>query len=207
MAPNADASVTVTKTNSTGASVNGGSVNQTISFSAADFGGLANIAKVTVSITFSKLNLLGLTRAEYREVGFILTGAGTSEVLIRDATKGGGSFNRGERGASFNGTILFDQDAAVVVNDDKNLMKAGTFRPDDGDLGDFSGRNALGNWTLTIIDSDGGLLNTGVSVDSWTVSITSLTPVPESGAIGMWGGFAMLAGVIVLHRPRRADFA
>ena len=198
-----NASITVTKTNATGASVNGGALNQTISFGAGDFPGGAVIGKAIVQITFSKTSALSFLRPMFNEVGFTLTSPdGTSVDLIRGAANnGGGSFNQGQRGANFSGTITFDQSAADAVNNRRNLIQEGTFLPDGGDLSGLNGESAVGNWTLTISDANSGtVLNSAVEVTSWSVSVTT---VPEPDSIALWSMTCILAALIVFHRPRR----
>ncbi len=198
----ATASVTVTKTNNSGATVNGSSTSQSVSFSALDFPGLGTtITNVAVAVTFSKLLPLGIVLTPgFREVGFTLTGAGMTEELI-DGLGGSRSFSEGGVGASFNGTVTFDQNAVSMVNANPNQIMAGTFRPSDGNLNNFIGADAIGNWTLGISDSR-ALASSGLTVSSWSVSITS---VPEPTSIGLWGIAAALGAIIVFHRPRRED--
>jgi len=196
-----NASVTVTKTNSTGAFVNGSSLNQSVSFSALDFAGSPSaISNIAVAITFSKAPLLGIVLTPgFREVGFTLTGAGISEELV-DGSGGGRSFNEGAIGASFGGTVTFDQNAASVVNANPNQIIAGTFRPHSGDLSNFVGADGIGNWTLNISDSS-SFLSSGLTVSSWSLTITS---VPEPASVGLWGLVAVLGTATVFHRPRRS---
>jgi len=196
----ASASITVTKTNSSGATVDGSSVNQSVNFSALDFAGMGStITNVAVAVTFSKAPLFGVVLTPgFREIGFTLTGAGISEELI-DGSGLSRSFNEGAIGASFAGTVNFDQNAATDVNANANQIFAGTFRPDDGDLSNFIGASGVGNWTLNISDSN-AILSSGLTVSSWSVSITS---VPEPASMGLWGMAAALGALIIFHRPRR----
>lgn len=203
VASDTDASITVTKTNATGASVNGASVNQSVSFGAADFPAGAVISKATVQITFSKTSALAFLRPYFREVGFTLTSPdGTSINLIRGAANnGGGSFNQGKRGANFSGTITFDQSAVDPVNTTRNQIQEGTFQPDNGNLDNLIGEDAVGNWTLNISDADSStVLNSPVTVSSWSVSITT---VPEPDSMALWSMTGIVAAMIIFHRPRR----
>ncbi|MEK6250233.1 MAG: hypothetical protein N2C12_18760 [Planctomycetales bacterium] len=196
----ANASVTVTKTNTTGATVNGGSVNQTVNFSAADFAGVSTIANTTVQIAFSKLGLFGFLWPNFNEVGFTLTSAnGTSIALIRNQNSSASSFNDPFIG-TFNGTVTFDQSAAQAVNANPNQIQAGTFQPDGGNLDTLIGGDAIGSWTLNISDSNGGFPSNPLTVTSWSVSVTS---VPEPNSIALWSMTGILAAMIVFHRPRR----
>ncbi len=201
------ASVTVTKTNNTGAVVDNSSVDQTVSFSAADFGGKSSIiGKITVSITFAKLSLGPLFKPGFDEVAFTLTGlrdhgdhTHVEEIkLIKD-----GDFKEGAAGAFFVGTVTFDQDAAKKVNDDKDQIQSGTFRP-KGDLSKFYGSDGARNWKLTIYDdNDKAAGNTPLALTSWSVTITN---VPEPDSLGLLGTAGLLAALIVFHRPgRRGD--
>ena len=201
VAADSDGSITVTKTNNTGATVDNSSVDQTVSFSAADFAGMSTlVAKITVTITFAKASLGAKLRPGYNEVGFTIASATNSEQLIR-GNGGGGTFKKGDKGTSFDGTITFDMGAAAPVNVDNNLIQAGTFQPDPGDLDNFLDEDAIGDWTLTIYDAkDNAKGNTPLTVDSWSVSITT---IPEPDSIGLWGMAALLGALIVFHRPRR----
>ena len=199
----ANASVTVTKTNATGATVNAGSVNQTVNFSAADFAGISTIAYATVQIAFAKLGAFGFLWPNFNEVGFTLTSAnGTSIALIRNQNSGATSFNGGGF-TTFSGTVTFDQSAAQAVNANPNQIQAGTFQPDGGNLDTLIGGDAIGSWTLNISDSNsGGFFNTPLTVTSWSVSVTS---VPEPDSIALWSMTGIVAAMIVFHRPRRQN--
>lgn len=197
-----DASITVTKTNATGASVNGGSVNQTVSFSAADFVGASTVGKATIQIAFSKVGAFGILPPNFNEVGFTLTSAnGTSVALVRNQNSAASSFNAGAWFTSYTGTVTFDQGAAQAVNVNPNQIQDGTFRPENGNLDNLIGGDAIGTWTLNISDSNGGgFFNTPLTVSSWSVAVTS---VPEPDSIALWSMTGILAAMIVFHRPRR----
>ena len=65
--------------------------------------------------------------------------------------------------------VVLDDDAAESIEDQCAADLSGTFRPDPGSLAGFVGSDAMGTWTLNVIDNDGG--DTGTFV-SWSLIVT-----------------------------------
>ena len=209
--------VPVSQTNSTTGYFDSNSGTREVVFSAADFSGTSGIVTdVDISISFAKSDnnsfvpqggQLGLSTPFHNETEFALTSpTGTSFTLINN--DGGTeivpadsfeSFNPGDIGG-FQGTILFDQDAAVPVNANPNNLTSGTFRPDDNtsnSLDIFNGESALGTWSLFIEDDVGA---DGLSFYEYTLSITTeAQAVPEPTSAVVIG----FAGSLLLMRRRR----
>ena len=209
--------VAVSQTNSTTGYFDSNSGTREVVFNAEDFSGTSGIVTdVDISISFAKSDdnsfvpqggQLGLSTPFHNETEFALTSpTGTSFTLINN--DGGTeivpadsfeSFNPGDIGG-FQGTILFDQDAAVPVNANPNNLTSGTFRPDDNtsnSLDIFNGESALGTWSLFIEDDVGA---DGLSFYEYTLSITTeAQAVPEPTSAVVIG----FAGSLLLMRRRR----
>ena len=168
--------VPVSQTNSTTGFFDSSSGTREVVFSAADFSGTTGIVTdVDISISFAKSDdnsfvpqggQLGTGTPFHNETEFALTSpTGTSFTLISNGfgietvpADSFASFNVGSTGSSFQGTILFDQDAAAPVNADPSNLTSGTFRPDDNtsnSLDIFNGESGLGTWSLFIEDNVG----------------------------------------------------
>lgn len=80
------------------------------------------------------------------------------------------------KSANFTNTLLDDQ-ATLLITAGKAPF-TGTFRP-EGSLAAFNGKSAGGTWTLEI--SDDQKKQTG-TLNSWSLEITPVDPVPDSGA-------------------------
>lgn len=169
----------VSKTNSTPASVDGGTATRTVAFvSGVDFPVASIISDVNVSITFDDDN--GAFNL-HDEIGFWLTSpSGTRVTLVYDA------YNVHGRGAvipaTYTGfaahpqvTVLFDQASANIVGQPGTDPVSGTFRPETAvpldNLDNFNGETPFGNWTLTIVDGAAGGNPGSVELQSFTVTI------------------------------------
>ena len=208
--------VTVSQTNSTTGFFDSNSGTREVVFNAEDFSGTSGIVTdVDVSISFAKSNDNSFVAQDqeitsgtpwHNETEFALTSpTGTSFTLIGNA---GGteivtvdsfdSFNIGSIG--FQGTIIFDQDAATPVNATPEGPTAGTFRPDDNtanSLDIFNGESAVGTWSLFIEDDVGA---DGLSFYEYTLTVTTVpAAVPEPTSAMVLG----LAGSLLLMRRRR----
>ena len=210
--------VAVSQTNSTTGYFDSNSGTREVVFNAEDFSGTSGIVTdVDISISFAKSDnnffvpqggQLGSFTPFHNETEFALTSpTGTSFTLISNV--GGteivpadsfASFNPGGTGSGFQGTILFDQDAAAPVNADPNNLTSGTFRPDDNtsnSLDIFNGESGLGTWSLFIEDNVGA---DGLSFYEYTLTITTeAQAVPEPTSAVVIG----FAGSLLLMRRRR----
>ena len=204
--------VAVSQTNSTTGFFDSSSGTREVVFNAEDFSGTTGIVTdVDISISFAKSDnnsfvpqggQLGTGTPFHNETEFALTSPtgtsftlisnnGDTEIVPADSFE---SFNTGDSGG-FQGTILFDQDAAAPVNADPNNLTSGTFRPDDNtsnSLDIFNGESALGTWSL-FIEDDIGL--DGLSFYEYTLTITTeaqAVPEPTSAVVIGFAGSLLL---------------
>lgn len=217
----AQASIVVTRSDSTGATINGGSITRTVTFDAAQFtGGSDAILDIEVAISFSKLNIPGLAPPFYNEITLTLGGLPGSEIpsarlLIPGTPFGGGTFLRGNfDDPGFDGILRFKHSATVAVNNvpfpgdpfrgyDNEIPKTGgPYLPDPrSSLAGFMNASGAQTFQLTIgntSDDGTGPGSTPLVYRGFEVSITA---VPEPGALACLGLIAT-AGAFV--RRRRA---
>lgn len=163
--------------------------NRTVAFTGAEPGfGDGIVQKVLIAINFAKADgesfdppFPGGTPF-YNEIVFRLTSPNGTVVDLITA----GSFNTGS--GQFDGTILFDDAAAQIVNVNPNTPQAGTFRP-IGSLATQNGGPALGNWTLFIQDTVGA---DALRFRSFTLTVTTgVADVPEPGTLVLFGALAV----------------
>lgn len=189
----AHAQQTLTVTNNAPGTFDGNSGARTFDFSA--YSGLAGltIADVGISLTFEKPAFDAFSNPFFNEITFTLSSPGGGSVFLINQ----GSFDIGNTGASFNGTIVFSDAAAQLVNVDPNLLTPGTFRSVEP-LSLFNGQifNA-GIWTLGIEDIQAG---DPLNFSSAALSI-AVVPEPTTNALLALGG--LLLGAVVLRRHRR----
>ena len=156
--------------------------------------GSGTILDVNISIDFAKADGESFDPPYpggtpfYNEIHFHLTSPdGTVVHLIEPSSWGAGS-------GQFDGTITFDDEAAMVVNFGAAPV-AGTFQPTGpGALSDFDGGSALGNWTLFIQDTVG---LDSLRFRSFTLTVTT-GRVPEPASLSVLG-----LGALGLERRRR----
>jgi hypothetical protein len=197
--------------NTTTGLVDDSTITRSVTVNGVEAGfGTGTIASVLVSVNFAKADgesfdtpFPGGTPF-FNEISFGLTGP--SSTLVTLIATGSWSSGSGQ----FDGTILFDEAAASVVNSGAAPV-AGTFRTTGpGSLNDFVSQSALGIWTLTIGDSVGGdalrfrsfdlTINTIDRLNAPGASIAVATPEPGSWALM---GAGMLAlGALGLRRKR-----
>ena len=218
----------VSKTNATFGSFDGTYGYRDVVFDVADFAGDPTIVlDVDVSITFAKPKVsdlfLGDLPPGYNEIEFALVSpAGTTFTLISNP---GGvelvaddffeTFSTGADGASFSGTILFDQSASDPVDIDPNSIPSGTYRPDDDTLNSldvFSGESAVGTWRLFVEDDTAPFdpffdPPSPLEFTSFTLTITtafaSNDPIPEPSSVAVFSLAAVGMGLGVLRRRHK----
>lgn len=180
---------------------NGSSGTKTVTFDNSLFPADPTILDIEVSITFSKLKNDN-NFPFYNEVSFSLSkNEVPTSVLITSGTAVPtytGSFTSGFIGdAGFDGTLVFKQSAATVVNSNPNKIVAGTYKP-VGTLASFIGASGSGTYTLNIGDNGAGA-NTGLVFKKFSVSITA---VPEPSSFACLG-LLTTAGAFIRRRRSR----
>ncbi|MEM6299071.1 MAG: choice-of-anchor D domain-containing protein [Bacteroidota bacterium] len=165
----------VTQSNATGGSVDGGVVDQTVTFSAGDFSGTTNVTDVNLTITWSGPGISGFAFTEEMALRLV-SPSGTTVDLVQDA-QGVITGNSGQtvtyQGTSpFSATTTFDDEASIPTND---TPETGSFQPQNS-LSAFDGESAIGMWTIRVGDGStaGGFLTL-----NWTqIDVILNTPAP-----------------------------
>lgn len=191
---------TLVKSNTTTGYFDSSFGTRSIAFTAADLGAELYIADIDVTVDFAKdssntyvpPDVLPVPAGSpyFDEINFTLTGpSGTSVTLIDNTGINNGSFNSGAFGSYFQGSLTFDQSAALPVNFDRNQITPGTFLPatDGGNLDSFHYENAVGTWSLFIEDDDNsdGLSFYGYSIEINTIPEPSAFIMLAMGAVGV----------------------
>lgn len=112
-----------------------------------------SVINIPGSFTINDVNVkVNLTHTWVADIDMKIIGPDGTEVILAEDLGGSGD--------NYTNTIFDDQAANPITSGTPPFT--GTFRP-QGNLSNFNGKNALGNWTLRIVDdsnSDGGnLLN------------------------------------------------
>ena len=215
----------VSKTNATFGSFDGTYGYRDVVFDVADFAADPTIiVDVDISITFAKDTNIFSDPPGFDEIEFVLISpTGTKFTLISNV--GGvelvgldnfSSFDPGDPGASFSGTIHFDESASETVDFDKDSIPTGTYRPDDHTLNSlnvFSGESAVGTWSLFIEDDEAPFdpffePPSPLEFTSFTLTITTASasnnPIPEPSSVAVFSLAAVGMGLGVLRRRRKA---
>lgn len=138
-------------------------------------------------ITSHLLNRIGVGTVEGGIVGFEYTAL---NVTLSDDAAGGDIHTASLVGATLTGAFEPDGRAAATGNER------------DFRLNVFNGRPANGSWQLYVTDAVGsGLMESGgqMRLDSWSLSLTGDTQVPESST---WAAGAALLGLVAWRRWR-----
>ena len=140
--------------------------------------------------------------------------SGFSVLLNRVGRTGGDAFGYGDAGFS----VTFDDAAPADIHlygGNGGLPVLGTWQPDarnfdpanvvDGTLrsaylSSFTNLSANGNWTLFIADMSGG--GGPATLNSWSVTITSVPEPSAAALIGLFGGVLALASLRRFRKRR-----
>jgi hypothetical protein len=162
--------------------------------------GSGMVTDVNVSVDFIKadgedFNVIGTSIPYYGEIAMrVIAPSGAAADLINI-----GDFNNGAIGTHFDGVIVFDQSAALPVNNNPNLLQPGTFRP-VGSLNALNGSSAEGTFTLIVQDLDtaDSLRFRSATLDVTTSDVVGAVPEPGT----MMFAVAGLAGILSLKRRK-----
>ena len=229
----------VSKTNATFGSFDGTYGYRDVVFDVADFAGdPTTIVDVDISITFAKPKVIITDPFDpnffyddvprFNEIEFVLISPDNTnftlisnvelptddtykELVLDDSFA---TFESGAVGASYSGTIDFDESASKSVDFDKDSIPTGRYRPDDDTLNSlnvFENESAVGTWRLFIQDNLGPLQDFGVEspleFTSFTLKITtasaSHSPIPEPSSLAVFSLAAVGMGLGVLRRRRK----
>jgi MYXO-CTERM domain-containing protein len=204
-----------TATDATPGLFDGSSGTRTVTFTGFEPGfGTGTILDLNISINFAKADgesfdppFSDLT-AFFDEIHFHLTGPDGTVVHLIESL----SWDIGTGLGAFDGTITFDDEAALVVNFGPGPF-AGSFLPTGpGALSDFDGLSALGTWTLFIQDDFAldALRFRSFTLDIATERLVEVPTdptdgngrIPEPAGLGLFG-LAVL-GIVRRFRRRRA---
>lgn len=156
----------------------------------------ALIFNTTLSLEFTKAPDLSDDQPFYSEIGFILRSLDSSfNVISQIRLVDTGTFNDGEFGSFFSGTLTFDDNASSAINDNPDTLTPGLFRPLDP-LATFNGIYSIPFWQLLIDDTS---VQNPILFRSATLTV--FTAVPEPSSIALLG--AGLLGIVSFIRQWR----
>jgi hypothetical protein len=167
-------------------------------FSSSGLSSSNSIFDVNFTLSFAKTADLADDPPFYSEMAFLLRKLDTTfSILTEVSLIDLGSFSDGEFGASFNGTITFDDDAASFVNADPDNLSSGVFKP-------VEPLAAVGQafspfWELRIVDAS---QQNPTFFRSASLSLLVAAAVPEPSTYALLGAAFLLALAVRGRRGR-----
>lgn len=175
--------------------VDGGSLPVFFDFSSTFVRPDAVLFHTTLSLQFTKAPDLSDDPPFYSEIGLTLRSLSPSFSILRQVTLvNTGTFNDGDFGASFSGTLTFDDSAPTWIGADPDHLTPGIFQP-LMPLG-FFGNVYTPFWELVIDDAT---VQNPLLFRSATLTVFTAVPEPSTTALAGAG----LLGVVILVRLRR----
>lgn len=149
----------------------------------------------TLSITFSKMPDLSDDPPFYSEIGLTLRKLSpTFSILSQIHLVNTGTFNDGDFGDSFSGTLTFDDSAVTLIGSNPDDLTPGIFKP----LQPLATFNNVYSpfWELLVDDAS---VQNPLLFRSATLTVFTAVPEPSTYALAGAG----LLGVVILIRQRR----
>ncbi|MCP4425733.1 MAG: hypothetical protein GY803_14650, partial [Chloroflexi bacterium] len=148
---------TISKTNNTAGSADGGVITRTVTIEASDFAVNSIIRDVNVAVSFEKINGACPTHTDgdayNNEIYFYLESpTGTQVVLVEDYLNSAGSGNGAtytEHEYSGPVAVTFNDEAALGIKSETPV--SGSFKPEQL-LSAFDDEDPVGDWTLYVGD-------------------------------------------------------
>jgi hypothetical protein len=185
------------RTIATPKTIDGGSERLLFDFSSTLPPMNSSLVQVTLSVTFGKSPSLSDDPPFYSEIGLVLRKLSPASSILTQVTLiETGSFNDGDFGTSFSGTLIFDDHAVSFVNSDPDQLIPGVFKPENP-LSAFNGGYSP-YWELVI---DDGAQQNPLTFSSTTLTVFTATAVPEPSSTALAG--ATVLGLAILFRHRR----
>ena len=175
--------------------VDGGSLPVFFDFSSTFVRPDAVLFHTTLSLEFTKAPDLSDDPPFYSEIGLTLRSLSSTFSVLREIRLvNTGTFNDGDFGAFFSGTLTFDDSASTWIGADPDHLTPGSFKP----LEPLASFNNVYTpfWELLIDDAS---VQNPLLFRSATLTVFTAVPEPSTTALAGAG----LLGVAVLIRLRR----
>jgi|GEM_PF-3356331 len=190
---------TLTSTYNVPQKVDGGSLPIFFDFSSTFVRPDAALFHTTLSFEFTKAPDLPDDQPFYSEIGLTLRELSPTFMLLNQIRLvDTGTFNDGDFGAFFSGTLTFDDSAPTVIGSNPDVLTPGIFKPLDP-LATFNGAFSP-FWELVVDDAS---VQNPLRFRSATLSV--FTAVPEPSAMALAGAGCL--GIVIFFRHRRRQNA